>query len=429
MAAIEHQQESSKPGSGWFRALAAWFDHGDPHPFRGPFTRWPRTTDGLLALAVFAGAVIAVTASTIDDGQEFTLAAIRDRPAAAFALLALAAAALWWRRAHPIAVAAVVLALMISWALAGFGDGQDLAVAVASYSVGRYADNNRNSVATVAAIVAVSIIGTIVDANQRIDVAPAVVFAVLPWYVGRRIRERGDYLILLQERAERLETEHAARARQAVADERSRIARELHDVVAHQVSMMTVQSGAAKTVARHDLDAAIRAMGDVERAGRKALGELRHLLGVLRADTTDPDHLGPQPELSDIPALADELTNTGADVTLELADLPDRFPAAVQLSAYRIVQESLTNVIRHAGPAPTVDITVAVDGHRLIIDITNTFEVTPTDSAPTPLPASGFGIAGMGERATLLGGSLTAGPELPDRYRVHAWLPLEPEQL
>ena len=119
---------------------------------------------------------------------------------------------------------------------------------------------------------------------------------------------------LLRERAERLEAEQQARARRAVADERSRIARELHDVVAHRVSMMTVQAGAAKTIARHDLDAAIDAMGDVESAGRRALGELRHLLGVLRPDPADPEQLGPQLGLADIPALADQLTQTGADV-------------------------------------------------------------------------------------------------------------------
>ena len=240
-------------------------------------------------------------------------------------MLAVAAAALLWRRSRPIAVTAFVMAIMIGWAIAGYGDGQDLALIVAIYAVGRYTTDHRHSLATLVAVIAVSILGTIIDTNQRIDIAPAVILAGLPWYLGRRIRNRGDYLALLQERAERLEADQHARARQAVADERSRIARELHDVVAHQVSMMTVQAGAAKTIARDDLDAAIDAMGDVERAGRQALGELRHLLGVLRPDDPDGDDLGPQPGLADIPALADQLTHTGADV---IAHHRRRFPQA-----------------------------------------------------------------------------------------------------
>jgi signal transduction histidine kinase len=244
--------------------------------------------------------------------------------------------------------------------------------------------------------------------------------------VGRLVRNRGDYLALLRERAERLEAEQQARARQAVADERARIARELHDVVAHRVSMMTVQAGAAKTVARDDIDAAVEAMDDVEHAGRQALGELRHLLGVLRPDTADPDDLGPRPGLADVATLTDELAHTGADVTLTVdgldGDLLDDLPAAVDLSAYRIVQESLTNVVKHAGPDPTVDVTITRHDERLAIDITNT-----TGSASPRLPMSGFGIAGMRERATLLGGSLTAGPQLPDTFRVHADLPVDRE--
>jgi signal transduction histidine kinase len=408
--------------SGLLRALAAWFDPGEPHPYRGPFTRWPRATDGALSFAVFAASVITVSASAIGDNQDFTLGSIGDQPAGAIVLLALAAGVLWWRRSRPIGVTTIVLAFMIAWALAGYGDGQELALVVAGYSVGRYTTNHDRSLATVVAIAAVSIIGSVVDSSQRVDIIPALILAALPWYIGRLIRNRGDYLTLLQERAIRLEAEQQTRAREAVAEERSRIARELHDVVAHQVSMMTIQAGAAKTVARYDLDSAVEAMGDVERAGRQALGELRHLLGVLRPDPADLDHLGPQPGLSDIPALVNELENTGADVKLALTDLPDHASAAVGLSAYRIVQESLTNIIKHAGPDPTVAITVALHENTLAIDITNT-----VSSTNPSLPASGYGIAGMRERAALLGGTLTAAPQPPNHYGVHARLPLESE--
>ncbi len=426
MHTISHQHDVTSPATSRRRAPSWWwFDPGEPRPARGPFTRWPRTTDSVLAALVFAGSLVAVTASALADGEDFTIDAIGDRPFGAFVMLAAAAAALLWRRRRPIAVASVVMAIMIGWAVAGYGDGQDLALIVAVYAVGRYTADHRHSLATVAAAIAVGILDTIIDTNQRIDIAPAVVLTGLAWYLGRRIRNRGDYLTLLRERAERLEADQHARARQAVADERSRIARELHDVVAHQVSMMTVQAGAAKTIARDDLDAAVDAMGDVERAGRQALGELRHLLGVLRPDLPDRDDLGPQPGLAGIPALADELTRTGAHVSLALSPPPAGLSAAVDLSAYRIVQESVTNIIKHAGPDPTVHITIGPDDLGLVIDITNT--TTGTPSARPEFPASGYGIAGMHERATLLGGTFSAEPQPPDGFRVNAHIPFERE--
>ncbi|MGI9612880.1 MAG: sensor histidine kinase [Acidimicrobiales bacterium] len=421
--AVTDQQRTINPSEvSWMGALAALLDPSEPHPFRGPFTRWPRPADATLIVAVFAGSLIAVAASALEDGQDLTMASIVDRPAGALALLGASAAGLWWRRSHPVAVTLGLLALLVVWAIAGYGDGPDLALIIALYSVGRYCTDSRQGLATVAAAVAVSAIGTIIDSNQRIDVVPAIVLSTVPWYVGRMVRNRGDYLALLQERAERLEAEQSAKARQAVAEERSRIARELHDVVAHRVSMMTVQAGAAKTIALHDLDAAIAAMGDVEDAGRQALGELRHLLDVLRPDSTEAGHLGPQPGLADLPTLVTELATTGADVTLTSADLPDGLAAAVDLSAYRILQESFTNIVKHAGAAPGVDVVVAVEDQQLIIEVTNT-----TDVGSQLLPTSGFGIAGMRERATILGGSLSAAPLLPNRFQVQAALPLEPE--
>ncbi len=413
------------------RTWRTWFDAGDPHPSRGPLARWPHATDAAIAVIVLGGSLVAVAASALDDGEDLTLATIGDRPLGACALLALAAAALLWRRRRPVATTGFILVVMIVWAFAGYGDGQELALIVAIYSVGRYTTDHFHSLTTAAAALAVSIIDTIIDTNQRIDIAPAIILTALPWYVGRRVRNRGDYLILLQERAARLEAEQHARARRAVADERSRIARELHDVVAHQVSMMTVQAGAARTIARDDLDTALDAMGDVERAGRQALGELRHLLGVLRPDTADPgldhDDLGPQPGLADLTTLIDELRHTGAEVSLTIAGLPDVLAAAVDLSAYRIVQESCTNIIKHAGPTPTVDVTIGIEDDDLVIDITNS-TFTSTAQATSPgLPGSGYGIAGMRERATLLGGTLVAAPRPSDRFGVHARLPLDVE--
>ena len=406
----------------WLQSLVARLEVDEPHATRGPLARWPHGSDVVVALVVFVLSVLFVTISALPDNQDLTLEAMRDHPWSALALLAASAAVLIWRRAHSVAVTAAVIGLLALWAVASHGDGQELALVVATYSLGRYAGNVRLSLALLGAAMLVDLGGTVIDPNQRIDILPAAVVAVVPWYVGRRVRNRRDYLKLLRERAERLEAEQYARAERAVAEERSRIARELHDVVAHRVSMMTVQAGAAKTIAGEDFAAAVDAMGDVELAGRQALGELRHLLGVLRPGVDQPEELGPQPGLADVPALVDQLVHTGAEVSADLVDPPAQLPAALELSAYRIIQESVTNIIRHAGPAPTVDIETAVDGRWLSIDISNT-----TSRPPSDMPTSGYGLLGMQERASLLGGTLSAGPQPPDRYRVIARLPLRLE--
>jgi signal transduction histidine kinase len=428
MHAVRHQGEITSPVATPTRAWMRWFDPGEPHPARGPFTRWPRVTDGALAVLVFAGSLIAVAASQLGDGEDFTIGSIVDRPAGVFVMLAITAAAMLWRRRQPVVVAIVVMVVMIAWALAGYGDGGDVGLIVAVYAVGRYTAVHRHSVSIVAATMVVGVVETIIDTSQRIDIAPAVILSWLPWYVGRRVRNRGDYVALLQERAARLEADQHAEALRAVADERSRIARELHDVVAHQVSMMTVQAGAAKTVARDDLDTAIEAMGDVERSGRRALGELRHLLGVLRPTVAEEDYLRPQPGLADVPALADELRHTGADVHLTIAPVRADLSATVELTAYRIVQESFTNIVKHAGPRPTVEVTIGFDDVGLDFEIVNTITTEDADPTGAPaLPTSGYGISGMHERVTLVGGTLAAGLDRSGRFRVEAHIPVERE--
>lgn len=427
--AVRPTQSRSAATASWLAARASRLGAAAPVPARGPFARWPRLSDAVLVVIVFVASMVAVTASELEEGEPFSARAIGELPISAMILMALAAGALWWRRSRPLEVTAFVLVMAIVWAVAQDGDGNDLPMMVALYSVGRYAADDTLGVAALTAAVTTSVVASVVDASQRIDVLPALLLPALPWYVGRRVRNRGDYLSLLRERAERLEAEHDARARRAVADERARIARELHDVVAHQVSMMTVQAGAAKMVARDDPDAAIESLGDVERAGRQALGELRHLLGVLRLEAGGDDDLGPQRGLADVPALVDQLRHAGAHVELTVAEVVGA-SAALDLSAYRIVQESLTNVVKHGGPSPSASVDIAFDGGTVVIDIVNAVDAASSGNrlATEALPRSGFGIAGMRERAALLGGTLTAAPFPPDRFRVHARLPLDRQE-
>jgi signal transduction histidine kinase len=236
------------------------------------------------------------------------------------------------------------------------------------------------------------------------------------WYVGRRFKLR-------DERSAQLMREQAAEARRIVTEERARIARELHDVVAHRVSLMTVQAGAAKAVAAEDPEGARAAMGAVEEAGRQALDELRHLLGVLRPET-DPDGLGPQPSLADLPRLVEQVRAAGLDVSIT-DGLRTPLPARVELSVYRIVQEALTNVLKHAGPRARAEVHLRGDRSGITVEVLDDGHGV---TAP-PVPGAGHegraghGLVGMRERAHLLGGHLDAGPRTGGGFRVVAHLP------
>jgi signal transduction histidine kinase len=246
-------------------------------------------------------------------------------------------------------------------------------------------------------------------------VAASLIF--LFWYIGRRLRFRGEYLRLLEERAEHLERSKSIEAQRAVAQERTRIAREMHDIVAHQVSLMTVQAGAAKTVAASNPGAAIAAMGAVESAGRQALSEMRYLLDVLRPERPDAE-LAPQPGLSQLAQLASEVSAAGKPVRLVINGESERLPAGINLTLYRIVQESLTNVLKHAGNAASA--TVTID----ILDTEVRLVVRDTGGGDRAVAHRGHGIAGMRERAELLDGSLEAGPSALGGFEVYVSLPL-----
>jgi signal transduction histidine kinase len=373
---------------------------------RGPFVRWPRAADAVLASLLF------VLTLVVEDGPDDSLQLrdVGEVPLWILLLFAVASGALYWRRRAPVVVLAVILA---AWALtlgSGFSDlgGQSL---IAVYALGRYGHADRSSHVGLDAALVVLVLDGVTRPNPWAEVAFGAVLFVAVWYAGRRLRLRS-------ERADRLLREQQAEAARIVSEERSRIARELHDVVAHRVSMMTVQAGAAKTVAISDPKAAARAMAAVEDAGRQALDELRHLLGVLRP-TPHPVAMQPQPGLADLDPLLEQARTAGMDVTLTKEGLLAGLPLRVELSAYRIVQESLTNVMRHAGPAARTGVRLTNDGRALLV------EVTDDGSGATVLPGAGHGIIGMRERALLLGGSLDVGPLADGGFSVRARLPLD----
>ena len=378
-------------------------------PVRGPFARWPRVADAVLAIVVFLAAVFVATE---EPNQDFDIRTFDDLSTIAVLIAAVASGALYWRRSRPLVVLGVTLAGSAASMAIGYPEG-GFAVIFAVYSAGRYADNDRWNYIGLGAAAALVGLGEFLDDVVLGELAFGLFVMFLVWYIGRRIRFRG-------ERAEQLEREQTAEARRAVAEERTRIARELHDVVAHRVSLMTVQAGAAKTVAADDPEGALQAMEAVEQAGRQALDELRHLLGVLRPDA-EVEVLGPQPGLADVPRLVEQLGEAGLEVSLTIDGAQTDLPARVDLFAYRIVQEALTNVLKHAGSHARTEVRVGTDNHGVEI------EVLDNGHGATILPRSGHGIVGMRERALLLGGSLDTGPRPGGGFQVVAYLPIGEE--
>ena len=394
-----------------------------PSRFQGPFARWPRAADAVLAVAVFLGTVFL----TDGPGDSLVIRPLGDVPIAVLSVFAVASAALYWRRRAPLAVLAVTVATFAVTLGSGYADlGGPLIIAL--YSVGRYATADWRAQLGVAATVVVILVDGLTGPATWGEAVFGGVVMFVAWYVGRRVRLRA-------ERAAQLRREQAAEARRIVIEERTRIARELHDVVAHRVSLMTVQAGAAKAVAAEDPKGALRAMGAVEEAGRQALEELRHLLGVLRPEA-DPNGLGPQPGLADLPRLVKQTRGAGLDVSLATDGLSAELPARVDLFAYRIVQEALTNVLKHAGPGARTEVRLGSDRNGIVIEVLDDGNgLEPPSAAAGPFrPAdspvedqqdrrSGHGIVGMRERARLLGGTLEARPRPEGGFRVVAHLP------
>ncbi|WP_267242337.1 sensor histidine kinase [Streptomyces sp. PR69] len=389
-----------------------------PRRYRGPFARWPRAADGVLAVTVFLTTLLV----TEGPGDSLVIRSFGDLPLIAPLVFAAAAAALYRRRSAPLVALGVNLAGWVALLGSGHAD-LGWGTVIALYSTGRYADDDRWAHAGVAAaLVVVGVDGLFEPVPWAEQAVAGVVVLFGAWYVGRRMRQRG-------ERAARLLQEQAAEARRIVAEERTRIARELHDVVAHRVSMMTVQAGAAKTVAAQDPESALKAMAAVEEVGRQALDELRHLLGVLRPET-GLDALGPQPGLADLDRLVEQIRTAGVDVSLadgarEAQTALSGLPARVDLFAYRIVQEALTNVLKHAGPGARAEVRLGVDRKAIVIEVLDDGRGTAVTQGAGPVQGDGpgHGLVGMRERALLLGGSLDARRRPGGGFRIVARLP------
>ncbi len=250
------------------------------------------------------------------------------------------------------------------------------------------------------------------------------VLALAVWVVGRSVRLRRAYLAELVDRAERLERAREADTRAARAEERSRIARELHDVVAHHVSVMTVQAAAARKVLESRPEAAKDALVAIEQMGRTAMREMRGIVGVLRADG-EAGELGPQPGMEDLPGLVEQMREAGLRAQLWVEGERRVLPPGIDLAAYRLVQEALTNSLRHAGPAARAWVTVRHEPAELLVEVEDDGRGGTGAFARGPDDRPGHGLVGIRERVALYGGVLRIGPRQGGGFEVRARFPLE----
>ncbi len=337
-------------------------------------------------------------------------------------LTIIAGASLAWRRLYPIPVALLVAAVSIAEAAAGMTLHSAVSPVVAlflvSWSIGAY-EERRRAILGLTLLVCGVWISMAVDLYRGTDHYVGTDFpwigalVLAPGVLGIAFGTRTRSLRAAEARTRELELER----REAIASERARIARELHDVIAHSVSVMTVQAGAAEAMLKTDPERAFEPVRAIQETGRGALVEMKRLVGVLRDDDEDAG-LAPQPGLGDLDRLLGQMRDAGLRVDLRIEGTKRPLPAGVDLSAYRVVQEALTNALKHAGGAPAV-VTVRYGDDALEV------EVTDAGSGPRQRRDGGHGLVGMRERVGIFGGTFDAGPSEAGGFAVHVLLPIE----
>lgn len=385
--------------------------------------RWlrehPRAAD--VVLAGFITTLSVTIHLTLRDPE------IADPTAVGLVLSAAGAVPLAWRRRFPVIVLVAVLGVqMLNTAQEWVGAGW-VAALIGAYSVG--ATRSGRALWITGAISTLAVTGFVVIGVTTEGVPWQAVLTTPVLYGSaltlgdnvRRRRERGNELV---ERAERAERERGLVAHQHVQLERTRIARELHDVVAHSVSVMVIQAGAARRQLGSHPDRALQALEVIESTGRQAMSEMRRTLGVLRGDDPTAD-LAPQPSLTTLGDLL--VASTDLPVTLAVhGDLPP-MSTAVEVSAYRVVQEALTNVRRHAGKVSHVGVEVSHADGRLVVEVVDDGRGVSAAAGRQSDDAQpiGYGLTGMSERVGMFGGELVAGARRGGGWRVRATFPLE----
>ena len=338
-------------------------------------------------------------------------------------LLAIASTFLW-RRTHPLVTASATVGGLIVMSLWLTGPPDSFAEVVlmvsAAYAVGRHLYGRRSIYALGGGTLAIVVLAVSFDPNDIFF--PVTFFWVLPWLAGRTIRNHTMLARELAEKAERAEHAREEDERRAIAVERSRIARELHDVLAHNLSVMVVQAAAARRVLGKNPLQAVEAASLIERTGRDALAEIRQLFGPVRRG--EGEALTGPPSIARVDELARRARAAGLHVELRVSGDPVALPAGIDLTAYRIVQEALTNSIKHARGAQA-RVVVSYEPNEVTLSIEDDGE-GPRDGYELSESGGGHGLVGMRERAALYGGIVRAGRRRGGGFAVRARLPTRP---
>ena len=388
----------------------------------------PALVDGFLAMLV-TGLAVASLVGRVSQVRLTPAGHLRFRTADVLGVALLLAVTLpiAWRRRAPLLVLGVSGAAFLLYEALGYAPPPlPFAPLIALYSVAVASTALTATGATAAmaaAVVAAAIThrGPLTHDQFLAYLLSTVAAGVLGY--GVQLRSR---VASLEQQAVRLAREQTDRTALAVRQEQARIARELHDIVAHNISVIVALAGAARRVADAEFEHGRKALGSIEVTGREALTEMRRLLGVLRTERGGAER-APQPGLDRLPFLVAQVEQAGLPVQLTVDGTPRPLPAGVELSAYRIVQEALTNTLKHAGPA-RAEVVLCYGKDDLQVTVTDhgsesAFGRRPTDS--DRLRRSGQGLVGMQQRAALLGGELAAGPGPGGGFQVTAKLPVD----
>ena len=375
--------------------------------------RWPPRLDLLIAAGLIVLSLCEVWLNQL----------LVPKPAAAVCEL-VAAAAVAWRRLMPLTAISVAGTACVVEAASGVPMHQPavplVCAVILTYSLVSYVSLRRALAGT--GLLVIWITAQIIAAHQSAGTFEfAALFIGGAWAMGRVVRIRAAQAAAAQHRADRLAAEKDEQSRRAAAEERSRIARELHDIVAHSVSVMVVQAGAAEQVLPGDQDGAAAAMRAVQQAGREAVAELGRLLGVLR-DGGQEIGLAPLPTLAELPTLIDQSRSAGLPVDMTMHGEPRPLPAGVELAVYRIIQEALTNTRKHAGAGSAASVALTYDQAAVTAEIRDNGSATGRRQGNGT--GTGNGLAGLQARAAAYGGSLEAGPTA-DGFRVIARIPAQ----
>ncbi|MDR6211873.1 signal transduction histidine kinase [Nocardioides zeae] len=348
----------------------------------------------------------------------------------------LQCAPLWWRRRSPVAVyAAVAAASALQVLLVDMPLFSQLAYPVAVYAVARFSTAVAGTVALGVGLVAAATAAwdwtsPYVDPvdyplQQVVSYATTIgVIVVAAWALGTLGRTRAAYVDALRTHAEQVARDAEQRAELAASDERARIAREMHDVVAHGLSVMVVQADGARYAAAKDPDVATAALGTIAATGRESLGEMRRLLGLLRSEQTGTR---PQPGLDDVAGLLEQARADGLPLTVRLPDPLPSVPTGTGLVVYRVLQEALTNVRRHAGLVRDVEVVLDAEPGGLVLRVTDDGRGAAAGGAGPGEPGrtgGGLGLVGMRERVRATGGTLATGPRGGGGFEVVARVPV-----